>query len=121
MVQGDRQFAAGIVTFEGFGPSVMFSLGGIFAEALNDAVFRPAPLSVEDAAEMISNIRTQKLLGPFRGMPAVDIEKTAQILSRLSLIPLAHPEIKEIDINPIIIQGAAPVAVDAMVALNLPA
>ncbi|GAB6145843.1 acetate--CoA ligase family protein [Desulfocicer niacini] len=118
MVRGDREFVAGIVDCKDFGPSIMFGLGGIFTEALNDAVFRPAPVSVADAEEMIREIRAEKLLGPVRGMPAVDTQSLAKMLSRLSLIPLAHPEIREIDINPLIVEGAAPVAVDALVVLS---
>ncbi len=119
MVRGDREFVAGIVDYKGFGFSVMFGLGGIFTEALNDTVFRPAPVSVADAEEMIREIRAEKLLGPVRGMPAVDTQALARALSRLSLIPLAHPEVREIDINPLIVEGTAPIAVDALVVLNL--
>ncbi len=115
MVKGDRELVAGVVRAEGFVPSVMFGIGGIFTEALGDMVFRPAPLSESDAEEMITDIRSRKLLGPFRGMPAVNMMSLARILHRLSLIPLAHPEVGEIDINPIIIEGSEPVAVDALV------
>lgn len=115
MVKGDRELVAGVVRAPGFGPSVMFGLGGIFTEALNDMVFRPAPLGEADAEEMINDIRSGKLLGPFRGMAEVNRGSLARLLHRLSLIPLAHPEIAEIDINPVIIEGSEPVAVDALV------
>ncbi|MBN2160876.1 MAG: acetate--CoA ligase family protein [Spirochaetes bacterium] len=121
MVKGDREFVAGIVRTPGFGPSVMFGMGGILTEALDDAVFRPAPLSEEDAAEMILDIRSRTLIGPFRGMPAVNSGALARLLHRLSIIPLAHPEVQEIDVNPVIIEGSEPVAVDALVIFNLPA
>ena len=120
MVRGDREFVAGIVDCKGFGPSVMFGLGGIFTEALNDTLFRPAPVTVDDAEEMVREIRAEKLLGPVRGMPAVDIQSLAGMLSRLSLIPLVHPEVREIDINPLIVEGTTPIAVDALVVLNRP-
>ncbi len=120
MVNGQRELVAGITACEGFGPSVMFGIGGILTEALNDVVFRPAPVSVDDAAQMIEDIRSRKLLGPVRGMPAVNTQALAGLLSRLSLIPLAHPQISEIDINPLIVQGGDPVAVDALVVLNPP-
>jgi acetate---CoA ligase (ADP-forming) len=115
MVKGDREFVAGVVRSPGFAPSVMFGLGGIFTEALGDMMFRPAPLSEIDAEEMINDIRSRKLLGPFRGMPAVNITSLARLLHWLSCIALAHPEVGEIDINPIIIEGSEPVAVDALV------
>jgi hypothetical protein len=81
-------------------------------------VFRPAPVSLKDAEEMIRDIRSQKLLGAFRGMPALNIDSLAGMLHRLSLIPIALPEVKEIDVNPVIIEGSEPVAVDALVVLN---
>ncbi len=115
MVKGERELVAGVVRTPGFGPSVMFGLGGIFTEALGDMVFRPAPLGEADAEEMINDIRSRKLLGSFRGMQAVNMKSLARILHRLSLVPLAHPEVGEIDINPIIIEGSEPVAVDALV------
>ncbi|HOD14651.1 MAG TPA: acetate--CoA ligase family protein [Spirochaetota bacterium] len=115
MVSGDRELVAGVVRTPGFGPGVMFGVGGIFTEALGDTVFRPAPLSEEDAAEMVRDIRSRKLLGRFRGMPEVNIISLSRALHRLSLIPIAHPEIGEIDINPIIIEGSEPIAVDALV------
>jgi acyl-CoA synthetase (NDP forming) len=118
MVKGEREFVAGVVRSPGFGASVMFGLGGIFTEALDDAVFRPAPVSVDDAKEMIRDIRSQKLIRAFRGMSAVNIDALASMLHRLSLIPIALPEVKEIDLNPIIIEGSEPVAVDALVVLN---
>jgi acetyltransferase len=118
MVKGEREFVAGVVRASGFEASVMFGLGGIFTEALDDAVFRPAPVSLKDAEEMIRDIRSQKLLGAFRGMPALNIDSLAGMLHRLSLIPIALPEVKEIDVNPVIIEGSEPVAVDALVVLN---
>jgi acyl-CoA synthetase (NDP forming) len=115
MVSGDRELVAGIVHTPGFGPSVMFGLGGIFTEALGDTVFRPAPVSEDDAMEMVRGIRSQKLLGRFRGLPEVNLATLARALHRLSLIPVAHPEVGEVDINPLIVEGAEPVAVDALV------
>jgi len=118
MVRGEREFAAGAVITAGFGPAVMFGLGGIFTEALGDAVFRPAPITADDGLEMIREIRARKLLGSFRGMPEVNIESLAGILHRLSIIPLLHPEVAAIDVNPVIIEGSEPKAVDALVIFN---
>jgi acetyltransferase len=115
MVSGDRELVAGVVRTPGFGPSVMFGLGGIFTEALGDTVFRPAPISEDDGVEMVRSIRSQKLLGRFRGLPEVDVAALARTLHRLSLVPAAHPEVGEIDVNPLVVESAAPVAVDALV------
>ena len=76
------------------------------------------PFGPRDAEEMIIDIKTSKLLGPCRGMPAVDTDALADLLIRLSFIPLIHPEIKEIDMNPLIIAGAKPIAVDALIVLD---
>ncbi|MCU0599011.1 MAG: acetate--CoA ligase family protein [Desulfobacterales bacterium] len=118
MVSGKREFLAGITHDGQFGHCVAFGVGGIFTEAVNDIVYRLAPISRRDAEEMISDIKTSKLLGPCRGMPAVDFQAMADVLVRLSFIPLIHPEIREIDMNPLIISGERPVAVDALIILG---
>lgn len=117
MIPGTRELVTGMTRFEGFGPVVLFGLGGIFTEALKDNAFRVAPLSSADAEEMIFDIRTQKILGEFRGMPPVNIPELSRLLQTIGFIALLHPEISEIDVNPIIISGADPVAVDALVVL----
>ncbi len=115
MVRGDRELVAGAVRQPGFGPCVMFGLGGIFTEALRDTVFRLAPLSQSEALEMLDGIRARDLLGEFRGMPAADCEALAGIIRKVGDLLLLHPEIKEIDLNPIILAGSRPVVVDALV------
>lgn len=67
---------------------------------------------------MMKDIRTAEILGPYRGMPAVNREVLADMLSRLSMIPLIHSEIAEIDINPILISGDHSVILDALVVLQ---
>lgn len=118
MVKGSREFLAGMTRFPGFGPCIMFGLGGVFTEAIRDVTFRAAPLSESEAAEMVTDIRAKKLLGNFRGLPAVDVGAMASLLCKLGQIPLLHPEIAEIDINPIIIRGSTPIAVDALIVLQ---
>ncbi len=117
MVKGDREFTAGMTRHPGFGACILFGLGGIFTEALADASFRTAPLSQREAEEMFDDIKARKLLGNFRGMPAVNRESLADLLCRLSHVAVLHPEIAEIDMNPVIISGSEPVAVDALVVL----
>ncbi|MFZ5571230.1 MAG: acetate--CoA ligase family protein [Thermodesulfobacteriota bacterium] len=116
MMTGAREFVAGLFRDRVFGPVVMFGLGGIFTEALSDVSFRLAPLTGTDAREMMNEIRSASLLGPFRGEPAVDVNALASILMGLSEIGMACPHIAEIDINPLIItRDGKPVAVDALV------
>ena len=118
MVTGRREFLAGITREENIGPCLAFGVGGIMTEALKDMVFRIAPVNNDEAMEMMDDIRTGELLGAYRGMPSVDTELLADILSRLSMIPLVHDEIAEIDINPILIANGKPVVVDALVVLK---
>jgi hypothetical protein len=106
--------------FDGFGPCVLFGLGGVLTEALKDTTFRSAPLSAVEAQEMLTDIRAKKLLGEFRGMPAVDAPALSGILQGIGFIALLHPEIAEIDLNPIIITGSAPVVADALFVLQRP-
>lgn len=118
MAKGKREFMAGMTRDPQFGPCVMFGLGGIFTEALDDVSFRVAPLSKMDASEMIREIKSYKLLGAFRGMPPTDLPRLENILVNLGRLGLENQRIQEIDINPLIIQENIPVAVDALIVLN---
>ncbi|HRZ25952.1 MAG TPA: acetate--CoA ligase family protein [Spirochaetota bacterium] len=117
MIRGGREFVAGLVRDPQFGPCVMFGLGGIYTEVFRDIAFRIAPLGLRDAFEMMEEIRAGDLLGSFRGMPPVDRGALARLLVNLGRIGLEIQEISEIDINPLIIDGDSPVAVDALVIL----
>ncbi len=121
MIKGERELVMGLTRDPGFGPCVMFGLGGIFTEALADVSFRVAPLSLPDARGMIEEIRGAKLLGALRGLPEVDKEVLAHCLCALGRLGQEHPEIKELDINPLIVCQGRPVAVDALVVLGRPA
>ena len=118
MVKGDREFVAGLIRDPQFGPCVMFGLGGIFTEVLKDVTFRVAPLEKRDAFEMMDEIKAKKLLDEFRGKPAVNRDILADALINLGRIGLEIDEVAEIDINPLIINGDTPVAVDALVVLR---
>lgn len=119
MVTGDRELVAGLVRDPQFGPSVLFGLGGIYTEALEDVAFRVAPLSRWDAFQMMDELRGRKLLDAFRGMPPVDREALANILITLGTIGLENPAIREIDINPLKIRAdGQPIAVDALIILG---
>jgi acyl-CoA synthetase (NDP forming) len=117
MLHGDREFLAGMTRFAGFGPCVVFGLGGVFTEIYRDTVIRLAPLSDVDVEEMFADIRAKNLLQEFRGMPQVNTEKLSKIIQAVGNISLLHPEIAEIDLNPIIISGAKPVIADALIVL----
>ena len=118
MIQGDREFVIGLTRDPQFGPCVMFGLGGIFTEVLKDVSFRIAPITEIDAEEMINEIKTKKLLDEFRGSPAVDKSALIKALIGIGDLGIENDEISEIDINPLIIDGNKPIAVDALVVLN---
>lgn len=118
MVEGNRELMIGMIRDGQFGPSVMFGLGGIFTEILEDVVFRIAPLRKRDALAMMRGIKGYKILGAFRGMPAVDLNLMSDSVIALGKIALDHPQIEQIDVNPLIIKGSRPVAVDALMVLD---
>ena len=116
MVKGNRELIAGMATDPQFGRTIMLGFGGVLAEAIADVVFRLVPITRLDAAEMIEDLATQKLLGEFRGEPAVDRERLIDVLVGLSRLAEARPDIISVDLNPLIVaaDGIA-VAVDALV------
>ncbi len=118
MVKGKRELVAGLTRDAQFGPCVMFGLGGIFTEILKDISFRVAPLEKRDALEMMQEIKGQKILDSIRGMKAANLDILADILVALGKIGLENENIKEIDINPLILSSGKPVAVDALVVLK---
>ncbi len=119
MIKGPRELVIGLTRDAQFGPCVMFGLGGIFTEILKDISFRVAPLQKRDALEMMGDIKGHKILEPIRGMAAADVDALADILIKVGQIGLENEQVKEIDINPVIISGGKPVAVDALVVLDL--
>lgn len=115
MAKGNRELIAGLNRDEQFGMTVMLGVGGILAEAVADVTFRLVPIERVDALEMVDALATQKLLGEFRGEPAVDREAVADVLMGLSDAAQADPGIVSADVNPLIVVGASPIAVDALV------
>jgi acyl-CoA synthetase (NDP forming) len=118
MVKGKRELVIGLTRDVQFGPCVMFGLGGIFTEILKDISFRIAPIEKRDALEMMHDIKGYKILEDVRGMEAVDLDMLADILINVGQIGLENEKVKEIDINPVIISGNKPVAVDALIVLE---
>ncbi|MEA2038272.1 MAG: acetate--CoA ligase family protein [Thermodesulfobacteriota bacterium] len=118
MVKGQRELAAGLTRDPQFGPCVMFGLGGIFTEVLKDITFRLAPLEKQDALEMMQDIKGHKILEAVRGMEAADLDMLAEILINVGRIGIENERVKEIDINPVIISGSRPIAVDALIILD---
>jgi len=101
-----------------FGPVIMFGVGGVLVEVLKDVVFRVLPISRRAARRMISEIRSAPLLNGFRGEPAVNREALIDLLVAVSEVVEAYPEIREMDLNPIIVDEHGACAVDARVLLG---
>jgi acyl-CoA synthetase (NDP forming) len=101
-----------------FGPAVMFGLGGIFVEVLKDVTFRIAPLTDADAREMITEVKGYPILKGYRGQPPADIDAIVKILMNTSNLVMDHMEIKELDLNPIIVYQKGAKTVDARIIIE---
>jgi len=104
-----------------FGPLMMFGMGGKLVEILKDVAFYPAPLTAEEAKEMLISTRTYNILAASKGEESIDIEVIAEGLQRVSQLVTEFPQIKELDINPFVVgrEGTTPVAVDATIILDI--
>jgi acyl-CoA synthetase (NDP forming) len=100
-----------------FGPVILFGMGGIFVEALNDVVINVAPITEKEAGEMIDGVRGSALLKGFRGGVRADLDALRQCLVRVSRLVYEHGEIQQMDINPLVVlpEGRGCQVVDAKV------
>ena len=115
MLRATRELIAGLHDDDQFGMTVMLGVGGILAEAVADVSFRLVPIDRVDAEEMIDDLELQKLLGPFRGEPAVDRSAVADVLLGLSSAATERGDIASADLNPLLVVDGRPIAVDALV------
>ena len=119
MISGTREFIVGALVDAQFGPTVMLGVGGVMAEVLKDVVFRPAPLDLPTATEMISSLRMSSLLGEFRGEAEVDVGALASCLVGLSKVLMDRDDVVSVDVNPLIVSpDGRVVAVDALVEIG---
>jgi len=112
-IQPGVELIIGMFTDAQFGPVLMFGLGGIWTEVLEDTSLRVTPVTRKDIREMIEEIKGYKLLTGYRGQAPVDISKLEDMLMVVSDFVEKNPEVKEIDINPVIASGNSILAVDA--------
>ena len=103
MVKGGKEMIIGSKLEPGMGPVVMLGMGGIYVEILKDVTFRLAPLTDQEADDMISSIKTKKLLDGVRGEKPSDISKLSECIQRLSQLVTDFTEIKELDMNPVLV------------------
>lgn len=105
MAPKGREVILGANRYPIFGPLIMFGFGGIFVEIFKDVAFRLAPIKRNEARRMMHKIKAYHLLQEFRGTPASDIETLEKLLVSLSDMVTNHPEIQELDINPLLVHG----------------
>lgn len=121
MITGGVQCIAGVQRDPVFGHVVMFGLGGVFVEALDDVVFRAAPIDRDEALEMIGEIRGRRVLDGLRGAAPCDVDALADALAALSAFAIeAGDRLSSVDVNPLVVlpQGRGVMALDAVVMID---
>jgi len=103
MVKGGKEMIIGSKQEPGFGPVLMLGMGGIYVEILKDVTFRLAPVTDKEAEDMIASIKTKKLLEGVRGEKPSDLAKLSECIQRLSQLVTDFTEIKELDMNPVLV------------------
>ncbi|MFW9992918.1 MAG: acetate--CoA ligase family protein [Candidatus Odinarchaeota archaeon] len=117
-IEKGYELVIGSMTDPVFGPVLMFGLGGIFIEVLKDVVFRLIPLSEQDAQKMLVEIKAYHILDGIRGHPPVNKESLVQLILKTSDFMYNHPEVKEMDLNPVFASEDGCKVVDARIILH---
>jgi acyl-CoA synthetase (NDP forming) len=118
MARPGTEVIVGMTTDAQFGPVMMFGLGGIMVEVLKDVSFRLVPLADRDAAQMIDEIKGRPVLSGVRGQPAADIEALKSTILAVSKFVENHPQVRELDLNPVFAYPDGAVAVDARIVVS---
>lgn len=118
MAPQSTEVIVGAIKDPQFGQTLMFGIGGIFVELLKDVTFRVAPITHEDASEMIKKVKAFPLLNGYRNTPPADLNAIIDILLNASRLVMDHPEIKELDLNPIMTYETGAITVDARIILE---
>jgi acetyl-CoA synthetase (ADP-forming) len=118
MAPAGTEVIVGSIKDPQFGPAIMFGLGGVFVEVLKDVTFRVAPVTEDEAAEMISEVKAYPLLKGYRNTPPADLKAITKILLNTSKLVMDHVEIKELDLNPIMVYEKGAKTVDARIILE---
>ena len=120
MVHGGAELLIGVVQDPVFGPLVAVGPGGVLAELIGEAAFRIAPLTDQDAEELVLSGKTGRLVRGFRGAPAADAGAVVDLVHRLGRLGEEVPAVAELDLNPVIAQPDGCVAVDARIRVRHP-
>lgn len=118
MAPQGTEVIVGMTTDAQFGPVMMFGLGGIMVEVLKDVSFRLVPLEAKDARQMIGEIKGKPLLEGVRGQPPADTRALEDTLLKVSKFVEEHPEVRELDLNPVFAYPEGAVAVDARIVVS---
>jgi acetyltransferase len=120
MVPPGQEVILGVNKYPGFGHLIMFGIGGIYVELFKNVTFRLAPIGRNSARRMIRSIKGFEILTGFRGKPKADLEKLEKLLVGLSAMVTNHPQIKEMDINPLFVheQGNGATVADIIITLE---
>jgi acyl-CoA synthetase (NDP forming) len=118
MASSGAEMLVGVVHDRLFGPVVACAAGGTEAELLKDVAVRITPLTDVDAAEMVRSLATFPLLDGYRGAPKADVRALEDVLLRVSAMVEIHPEIAEMDLNPVIVLPTGAVIVDARIRIE---
>jgi len=120
MAPKGEEVILGMNRYKGFGPLVMFGLGGVFVELFKDVVFRLAPFGRNEARRMIQGIKGYKIFTGFRNKPKGDLDTVERMLVNLATLVAKHPEIKELDINPLLVhpEGEGATVADCRIILE---
>jgi len=112
------EFIVGVNQDPQFGPVLMFGLGGIYVEVFRDVTFRLIPVDEYDASQMMQELDSEPLLDGVRGQPPADRAEIAELLEKVSRMIQEEPEIRELDINPLFVDGDEVIAADALITLE---
>jgi len=118
MAPASTEVIVGAIKDPQFGQTLMFGLGGIFVEILKDVTFRIAPVTEEEAKEMITEVKAYPLLQGYRGTPPADVSAIIGILLATSKLMMSHEDIKELDLNPVMVYEKGAKTVDARIILE---
>ena len=118
MAPSATEVIVGAIKDAQFGPTLMFGLGGTFVEIMKDVSFRIAPIKEDDARQMISEVKAYPILLGYRGQPPRDIDTIVKIILNTSRMVMEHQDIKELDLNPVIVYEKGAKTVDARIILE---
>ena len=118
MAPSSTEVIVGCIKDGQFGPTLMFGFGGTFVEVMKDVSFRIAPIYETDAREMMTEVKAYPILQGCRGQPPADIDVLAKILLNVSELVMDYPEIRELDLNPVLVYEKGAKTVDARIILE---